>query len=385
MAHFVYPAGTPLGTVPALYVLPSADWQTTIQQVFKAINGDDGGTWAPGQFITVGGSGLQLTGTGHELAGSARLTLQSLAQIRVENGAGILLNASSGDIDIEVASNVAQIVVHSGAKIEVDGDLNVYSQITLRNTNGPGAFNAEDNTVATFESGSELEIEAGALLEVAGDLTVLSGGDVSLESGSEFAAGAGSFCLFTGEAWFSNATFVSNAWPKLGPTRNWERTSLLLAMTSYETTAAATPPVDPHAWKIKSDQSTADMIETAYQPDEWLIEFTDLPIGGTITEVEIVTRGVGDVTDLPTYQIVKWQSGDSGLTAISAVVADAHTGVNWDVANVTTTIAANASTVVGQGYRYGLRCTGPSHAIAPGSALKIYRCAMQGTAVELQI
>ena len=96
MANFDYPAGTPLGTVPSNYVLPSVDWQTNIQQVFKAPNFEDGSTHAPSAFVTVGGSGFELTGTGHSLAASARLNVESTGELRLKNGALLKADGSVG-------------------------------------------------------------------------------------------------------------------------------------------------------------------------------------------------------------------------------------------------------------------------------------------------
>ena len=124
MAHFIYPAGTPLGVVPFGYVFPSSEWQSTIRQVYKAINGDEGGTWAPSTYIVIGGSGFSLTGTGHQLAASARLTVQSTAEIRVANGGLVKLDGTGGDILMKVAAGVATIEVEkSHLDAVMQGDL----------------------------------------------------------------------------------------------------------------------------------------------------------------------------------------------------------------------------------------------------------------------
>ncbi len=44
------------------YVVTSADFLAIDSLLFKSINGDDGGTWAPSSLITIGGSGLRVTG-----------------------------------------------------------------------------------------------------------------------------------------------------------------------------------------------------------------------------------------------------------------------------------------------------------------------------------
>jgi len=59
MSHFAYVRA--LGIWNPTQVVLHQELQSFDQQLFKAINGDDGGTWAPGAFITIGGAGLQVT------------------------------------------------------------------------------------------------------------------------------------------------------------------------------------------------------------------------------------------------------------------------------------------------------------------------------------
>ena len=59
MAHFAYFA--PFGVWPPNTVVPHGFLQKLDQDLFKAVNGDDGGTWAPSSVITIGGSGLSLS------------------------------------------------------------------------------------------------------------------------------------------------------------------------------------------------------------------------------------------------------------------------------------------------------------------------------------
>jgi hypothetical protein len=58
--HFQYVR--PGGLWGLFTLLTSAAVQLIDQQLFKAINGDDGGTWAPTSVITLGGAGVHVTG-----------------------------------------------------------------------------------------------------------------------------------------------------------------------------------------------------------------------------------------------------------------------------------------------------------------------------------
>lgn len=196
MAHFVYPAGTPLGTVPFGYVVPSTEWQTTIQQLFKAVNGDEGGTWAPSGFITIGGSGLELAGMAHSIAASARLNVESSGEIRLKNGALLRADGTNGDIRLEVLSNVATLTVELAALLKVNGggtltadalsEVNLNGGTYVRGTTtfmstangGPGTLVFEGNNTLTAASSCTATWNGpwlfGGTLTVYGVLTVSS-------------------------------------------------------------------------------------------------------------------------------------------------------------------------------------------------------------------
>jgi len=139
MAHFIYPSGTPIGNVPFGYVVPSGEWQTTIRQVFKAINGDEGGTWAPSSFITIGGSGIKLTGVGHQIASGGRFNVMSGGEVRVQNGGLLRVDGSSGDILIQVDTNVAKMTFESNsfAQWNAGAALDMYGSLSFK-TSGAG-------------------------------------------------------------------------------------------------------------------------------------------------------------------------------------------------------------------------------------------------------
>ena len=97
--HFQYVR--PGGLWGLFTLLTSAAMQLIDQQLFKAINGDDGGTWAPTSVITLGGAGVHVTGplvadslSGHVTFGNV-LTIDSQATLdvfgveRVEVGGAI--------------------------------------------------------------------------------------------------------------------------------------------------------------------------------------------------------------------------------------------------------------------------------------------------------
>lgn len=394
MGHFIYPSGTPVGMVPFGYVIPSSEWELVIQQLFKAANFDDGGTWAPGSFVTVGGAGFQLTGTGHTVAASARLNIAAGGEIRLTDTASgitvpmIRVNGSGGDIWIWVNSHVSTIEFRSGSllKLNAGAAFDAYGAVTFKAT-GSG-FTVETGLTATWSSGSTLLIASGATMNVSGDLAVKNGGTLTCENLSNFTGSSTAFAQWAGEWWFAGlAKFVASTWPKLDPARSWRRFATSIAMVSYNN-HAGTGPDNPDAWFALSNLSTAPCLRTASAAasgDFTLLEFTDLPDGGTLTSVEVDSRG-GNSTlpTYPKYRIVRWKTGQSGLTDLSAVTDDTHSNdSNWDSAVETTTITPLVSHTIDKTYRYGLLINHPYAVL--GSYMRVFRVEMIGTATELRL
>lgn len=389
MSHFIYPSGTPTGTVPFGYVVPSAEWQTTIRQVFKAINGDEGGTWAPSSFIVIGGSGLSLTGTGHQIAGSARLTVQSTGEIRLNNGALLRADGLGGDILLKVAANVAILEAESGTVIQVDtgGALDVYGQVTFKQS-GAGSAVWEDSTSATFADGSQASIQVGALFWVYGQQKVGDGGQVLMLDGSSMnfisntnlTGSTGAEFSWQGTLAISGEmTFVgSTNWPKM-TSRSVYRTKFSLVSLTF----ASDGPSGMQTPKIQWYQSLSTNAPCALtypadsSGDVSVLRLEDLPIGGQLKNVKIKTIGAlspGTLTR-PTYEIISWDdSSTDGYTSHSSVVTDGHAsdGSNWTNTYVETTITVDGGGVEVDGQRqYGVRVTHPYGSAITGTQMTI--------------
>lgn len=222
MAHFVYPAGTPTGVIPFGYVVPSTEWASTLAQLFKAVNGDEGGTWAPSSFITIGGSGLELSGTAHSLAASARLNVENAAEIRLKNGALLKADGSVGDIRLEVLSNVATLTAQSATVVNLDGVTNIKGDVTFKST-GPGSLAFETGVTATWQSGASATFQDGSTATFAGTVVVSATGAVTFQTGATLTAqntvigtwnGAwtfGSTLAVTGASTFSSTVTCNSA------------------------------------------------------------------------------------------------------------------------------------------------------------------------------
>lgn len=395
MAHFTYPPGTPLGTVPAFYAVPEEDWEHVIAQLFKAANFDDGGTWAPGAFITVGGAGFQLTGTGHSLAASARLSVESTGEIRLKNGALLLADGTSGDIRLEVLSNVATLTVQTSALVKVNagGNVEIYGTQTWKNSGGPGTAVWETGTSATFQSGATLTVAAGATAVLAGTttvsgaLTVSASGSVQVANGATVTGVSGSSMSWLGAAGFADLTLTAGSWVQFSTARSWTRRGLNIALTTYNN-GDTTGPTGPDSWVETSDISVSPAIRTASATatgQYTIIEFQDLPEAGEITSVEITTKGEGaSIGTLPSYILVRWQSGEANPSSLSLVTVDDHTTLNFTSITDTTTITPTSTLTIDRAYRYGLKVLHPYTAVS-GCFVRIYDVVVNGESDEVRV
>ncbi len=151
MAHFDF---TRVGGVwsgsPAVTTAEMADIDSKTE---RAINGDDGGTWAPTTTIVVGGQGLEVTG----------VFISSECQG---------LELTSGEI---VVYSGAQININSGGEIELTGDLKV---------NSGGNINVLSGGEIEVRSGALIDAQAGSTLSLAGAIDIESGGILTVKTGA---------------------------------------------------------------------------------------------------------------------------------------------------------------------------------------------------------
>ena len=371
MAHFIYPSGTPLGNVPFGYVVPSGEWQTTIRQVFKAINGDEGGTWAPSSFITIGGSGIKLTGVGHQIASGGRLNVLSGGEVRLQNGS-IFRADGAGDILIQVTGGIAEMKFESGSvgQWNAGAALDMYGSLTFK-TAGSAAW--ESGTSASFQSGSLFNLNSGATMnangqiKVYGQILVMSTGDITFNSGANLVGGSGSAMSWGGQLGVTgDFTLVgSNNWVNLSPDRTIHRVQFDLIPLSYNTDGGGV--TIPHINWLASPTTIgpAATTKTGTSPgSKSILRFLNLPVGAVIESVDIVSQGLietGSDLVLPTYQIVSWSNTiTSGLATHSSLVVDDHTPMDWLAIAATTTVTASGGGVtVETGKQYGIHFIHP--------------------------
>lgn len=372
MAHFIYPSGTPLGTVPFGYVVPSGEWQTTIRQVFKAVNGDEGGTWAPSSFITIGGSGIKLTGTGHQIASGGRLNVMSGGELRLANGSIFRAHGAS-DILIQVIGDVAQMKLQSGtvAEWQAGSALDMYGSFSVKST-GTAAW--EDGSNAAFQSGSFLNLNSGAIMNANGQINVygqtlvMSTGLITVASGGSIIAVSGATMTWGGQLAVTGELIIggSNNWITLSPDRAIERVAFDLIPLTYNETGGGAM-LSPHIFWLPSPTTVAPAATTSASTvsgNKSILRFLNIPVGAVIESVDLVTQGLidsGADLQVSTYTIVSWANSISaGFTAHSSTLEDAHTPVNWLSAALTTSISASGGGVTVQaGRQYGILMVHP--------------------------
>lgn len=347
---------------PGLWVPGSV----VLQEEFEAIdeirpwliNADAGSSHAPTTQIVLGGSGLRVSGPSR-LDGITFAELAAGGRFNVVNDS--VLHVAGGAIGGSIALDAGGVV--------------------------PARIDLASGTSVRVASGGFLDVRAGASVDVTGALVLKTGapgGGMTAETGSVITLDAGSTTNSSGAFYFASST-----WPKLSPARNWTRRSLLIGTCTGTDTVSSVPSgaTTADSWKI-ARAGVVDQIfarPTTNSAAFTVIEFTNLPQGGTMASCLInsmgATSGTATMT-FPTYQFIRWD--DTTLTTMSALIADVHVIANWASVQPTT-IPITSNAVIDNQYRYGLmvhHCYGAS--IAEGSTYYT-DCKATGTATELQL
>ncbi len=178
------------------YVVQPLDYQTIDLLLFKSINGDDGGTWAPSAAIVIGGAGLRA----NDLTVTNELDVTSDAQF-------------SGDVDFLGSSSVwihggatatwnagGAAVWQSGSSATFDSGSLVTIHCPISITGGSAAviINAAvdfyPSAITHFQSGSQTTFDPGAYVTFGGGANVAfgAGANVAWAAGSQETFDAGS-------------------------------------------------------------------------------------------------------------------------------------------------------------------------------------------------
>lgn len=186
MAHFDYIK--PGGTWGLLSLLSSAIMAEIDSRIYKAINGDEGGVWAPNTTaIIIGGLGLEVTGP--LVANDADikfLTVESGGTVDCQVGSIVTLAGAttiSGTLAIDVAATVT-----------CDGTVDVTDGTFTFGGNSLVSFQASTVLLSTLNIATPGAIAVGNL----GNITWTNGAVASYQSGSTTTFASGSFLTVNG-------------------------------------------------------------------------------------------------------------------------------------------------------------------------------------------
>jgi hypothetical protein len=184
----------------ALPVTPGEFWGLD-ENVFKSINGDDGGTWTPAAAIVIGGSGVDLTSATNRLAAGAVLELEGTvesdqayapARIQIVGSTGDINVNNGGDLNIETGGEVyvksgGVAWVNSGSTIHADGAVGFGST---------AAVTFENGSATNFNGGSALAVLSGCTFTLPGTMAVTGAGSITAANGTSILGANGSTIQF---------------------------------------------------------------------------------------------------------------------------------------------------------------------------------------------
>lgn len=147
---------------------------------FSAINGDDGGVWAPTDPIIIGGAGIEFTGSvpvGEDLSVAGTLTVPSGGAIDVESGGNVNVE-SGGNVNIAAGGHM-----HCSGEVHIDDG----GRILLQD----GGFLFEySGSEHVYSSGSEGTYNSGSTLALDGTVNVGATAVVTEAANATIAEGA---------------------------------------------------------------------------------------------------------------------------------------------------------------------------------------------------
>ncbi len=193
-----------------LSVLLSSDCTALDVGVYKSINGDDGGVWAPSARIYIGGQGLTLTSTNNHIYTGGSLTVDAGGNLTSE---GSFISTGSADIDSFTCSIAGTfegfLTVAVGAVLRVRGTATVEADasVTYQGTSGHEAWAYFGQYGrASFLTGSQLILANGSTMTAGATSTVTLSGTANLNGTVAF--GGISFTTFASG---SVTTFLSGS------------------------------------------------------------------------------------------------------------------------------------------------------------------------------
>lgn len=241
-----------------------AEAEAVDQAQSEAINGDQGGTWAPAAVIAIGGAGLTVAG---ELRATDAIdvTFQSGGSATWEAGATATFDGAGADC---LFDNGAELAVSDDAEFTLNrsGDylLRAFNEAaTGQKLHLYGDFLARSGSEVTCKSGSTVDFESGCALGVdcvttmgansnfgyqSGHVSTFQGGSsCTFQNGSDMVAQNGARVNFNAGSTFTNASTQTRTGPL---TISGDGATTKLRMKTLSAVANDTIDISADVWTI---------------------------------------------------------------------------------------------------------------------------------------
>lgn len=254
----------------------------------------------------------------------------------------------------------------------ITGDMTIGGDLTV----------ADDVTIAS-ELSVGVNATIGADLTVGDDLFVTDDatiGDNLTVSGN--ASVAGTLTVSTSATVNGTITAGSSGNFVLSPARSWTRRCMRICSVD-----SAGMPGSPVAWVEGLSVNSPPRVRflEGVAGSFHFLELEDLPHGGTMTQVEIVTAGLFSTAAIGAaaqYQIIRWQ-GSGALQTMSTNDSDTHTSGTWND-DITHTITVTSNSQIDRAYRYALKVF-HHQTVDAGADMVIKDLVITGTVSSLQV
>lgn len=245
------------------------------QAQYEAINGDDGGTWAPAAVITIGGSGLTVTG-------EARLSDVIAATWNAGGTATLTGSGTTMTVD-----NSALLVVTDDAEFRLNRSggylLRAYNDGGGQKVKLYGTMEVIDSADFVVKANGTLTADASSTLDLNG--IVYADGTVTFGATSTVSSNAASVWTLVGPITASDFTLSGTS-------------KVELASRSITRTCELTPTADPTEWLCDTVSGTGKWFALG-SAAEVLTQPLHVPHGATITGVSVYVQGDSGHVGLP--------------------------------------------------------------------------------------
>ena len=216
----------PSGANPWTFGQPvvEAEWQAFDDAQFKSLNGDAGGTWAPGSQIVFGGAGVKFMGVA-DINSCAAMTIPL----------GLILACAIGSV-VQFGHT---LTFANGSRLEVAGAFDVNASGTV-DVDGGCTVNVAPESLWTLNGNITGTLASQGITSVTGasNVSFASGSFLNFNSGNLLFTDAHAAWHFTGATTYSSTCTLTQACPEIptgaAATMQWRFAAAPDANTSFD-------------------------------------------------------------------------------------------------------------------------------------------------------